>query len=200
MRLALCCKENLYRDAIEQLFLSEEIEIATSVGKASTAISGARVHEAQVLVIVVEGLDNIDLERLRAPKGDAGYQLVLLARSQAEADGSEIPYDRVILRDSDREKLIRVLMEVTREFRPRFVVREKSPNYGTVGVLTSRENEIALKVAEGIPNRDIARDLNLAEQTVKNLVSVVMRKLGCRNRVQVALKLSKSKHPDAAVR
>jgi DNA-binding NarL/FixJ family response regulator len=38
-------------------------------------------------------------------------------------------------------------------------------------------------------NRRIAHVTGLREQSIKNLVSVVMRKLNCENRVQVALKL-----------
>jgi DNA-binding NarL/FixJ family response regulator len=45
-------------------------------------------------------------------------------------------------------------------------------------------------VAKGLPNRRIAQSLGLREQSVKNLVSTVMRKLDCENRVQVALKLA----------
>ena len=37
--------------------------------------------------------------------------------------------------------------------------------------------------------RRIGQIMGLQEQSVKNLVSVVMRKLNCENRVQVALKM-----------
>jgi DNA-binding NarL/FixJ family response regulator len=39
-------------------------------------------------------------------------------------------------------------------------------------------------------NRRIAESLGIREQSVKNLVSVLMRKLHCENRVQVALQLT----------
>ncbi|RKS76646.1 tetratricopeptide repeat protein [Actinomadura pelletieri DSM 43383] len=57
-------------------------------------------------------------------------------------------------------------------------------------ILTKRELEVALLVAEGLTNRVIARRLGIAEWTVVNHLRKVMRKLGCQSRVQVARRLS----------
>ncbi|RFS86593.1 LuxR family transcriptional regulator [Actinomadura spongiicola] len=57
-------------------------------------------------------------------------------------------------------------------------------------LLTKRELEVALLVAEGLTNRVIARRLGIAEWTVVNHLRKVMRKLGCQSRVQVARRLS----------
>lgn len=54
--------------------------------------------------------------------------------------------------------------------------------------LTKREIEIIGLVTDGLSNAEIARDLGLKEQTVKNHVARVMSKLGVRNRVQLALR------------
>ncbi|MEQ1935602.1 MAG: LuxR C-terminal-related transcriptional regulator, partial [Fimbriimonadaceae bacterium] len=56
--------------------------------------------------------------------------------------------------------------------------------------LTARELEVAKLVAQGMSNRRVSETLRLEEQSVKNLVSAILRKLGCQNRVQVALKLT----------
>jgi DNA-binding NarL/FixJ family response regulator len=52
--------------------------------------------------------------------------------------------------------------------------------------LTRREKEIAELIAEGLANKEIAQQLNLATQTVKSHVHNVLRKLGCESRVQIA--------------
>lgn len=195
MRIALCYKENLMRDAFERLLSNDgNFEVVAAANKASTAISAAKVHDARVLIAVLDGLDEEDVERLKAAKEDATFQLMLIADSPEQAEKLGLEFDKLVPRSATRQKLFRAVNDLaSRELRPRYVVRERPPIYGMVTVLTPREHEISLKVAEGLSNRDIADDLNLAEQTVKNLVSVVMRKMGCRNRVQVALKLSKAK-------
>jgi DNA-binding NarL/FixJ family response regulator len=53
--------------------------------------------------------------------------------------------------------------------------------------LTPREQDIAVGVSKGLSNREIAKTHKLAEQSVKNLVSAVMKKMKASNRVQVAL-------------
>lgn len=52
--------------------------------------------------------------------------------------------------------------------------------------LTPRQLQVALLVAEGMTNRQVAHQLRIAEWTVVNHVRQVMRKLGCSSRVQVA--------------
>ncbi|HVT13493.1 MAG TPA: LuxR C-terminal-related transcriptional regulator [Fimbriimonadaceae bacterium] len=58
--------------------------------------------------------------------------------------------------------------------------------------LSNREYEVACLIAKGFTNQKIAETMALKEQSVKNLVSTVIRKLHCENRVQVALRLSRS--------
>lgn len=54
--------------------------------------------------------------------------------------------------------------------------------------LTARENEILQLIVKGRSNHEIATQLNLAEGTVKNYVSVIMEKCGARNRTELAVR------------
>lgn len=54
--------------------------------------------------------------------------------------------------------------------------------------LTEREKEVLAGVAAGKANRDIARELSLAEGTVKNHVSTILSKLQLRSRTELAVK------------
>lgn len=55
------------------------------------------------------------------------------------------------------------------------------------GRVTGRELEIISLVARGLENKEIGAELEIAEQTVKNHLSRVMKKLGLRNRQEVAM-------------
>lgn len=57
-------------------------------------------------------------------------------------------------------------------------------------VLSSREQEVALAVAAGASNKEIARSLAITERTVKAHLSAIFLKLGVRDRLQLALLLS----------
>src|SRR5882762_4610370 len=54
-------------------------------------------------------------------------------------------------------------------------------------LLTRREEELVQLVAEGLTNRDIARQLNLTEHTVRNYLFRIFNKLGTSNRLELAL-------------
>jgi DNA-binding NarL/FixJ family response regulator len=55
------------------------------------------------------------------------------------------------------------------------------------GILTEREMEIAMLVAKGLSNRDIAARLYMSEGTVKNYISAILAKTGLDHRTQLAV-------------
>lgn len=54
-------------------------------------------------------------------------------------------------------------------------------------MLSDRERQVVLRIAEGKANKIIARELGIAEATVKIHMRAIMRKMGAANRTQVAL-------------
>ena len=65
----------------------------------------------------------------------------------------------------------------------------KRPSDGDAwrSALTAREQEVAVAVAAGASNKEIARQLAITERTVKFHVSAVLEKLGARDRLQLSL-------------
>jgi DNA-binding NarL/FixJ family response regulator len=57
--------------------------------------------------------------------------------------------------------------------------------------LSGAERAVADLVAQGLPNAEIASRLQLAHGTVKNTVSVLLRKLDARDRTALALRLAR---------
>jgi DNA-binding NarL/FixJ family response regulator len=54
-------------------------------------------------------------------------------------------------------------------------------------LLTKHEEEVVRLLAEGLQNREIARELNLSEHTVKNYLFHIFDKLGVSSRVELVL-------------
>ena len=63
----------------------------------------------------------------------------------------------------------------------------RAPAGGGSLSLTPREVDIVRRVARGASNKDIASDLAMGEQTVKNHLRRIFRKLNVANRVELAL-------------
>ena len=53
--------------------------------------------------------------------------------------------------------------------------------------LTAREQEAAVLLAKGCSNKEIARQLDITERTVKSHVGAMLEKLGVRDRLQLSL-------------
>ena len=62
----------------------------------------------------------------------------------------------------------------------------KGPQQGII-TLTKREEEILSFVVKGATNKEIAEGLLVSEQTVRNRLSGIFKKLGVRNRTEAAL-------------
>ncbi|WP_030073250.1 response regulator transcription factor [Halomonas alkaliantarctica] len=59
-----------------------------------------------------------------------------------------------------------------------------------LNLLTERERGVALAVARGATNKEVARQLDITERTVKAHLSAIFKKLAVRDRLQLILKLT----------
>ncbi|OWV30902.1 response regulator transcription factor [Halomonas campaniensis] len=63
-------------------------------------------------------------------------------------------------------------------------------NTAEIGSLTDRERGVALAVVRGATNKEVARQLDITERTVKAHLSAIFKKLAVRDRLQLILKLA----------
>ncbi len=64
-------------------------------------------------------------------------------------------------------------------------------------LLTTREQEVAFLLADGLPNRQIAHRLNISEHTVSNYLFRIYNKLGVSSRVELVLYLLKERQANS---
>jgi two-component system, NarL family, response regulator LiaR len=128
------------------------------------------VPRARVIVLTSFLDDDRVLQAIRA--GAAGYLLKNvepseLARAVRAADAGEALIDPAVA-----ARLVDALADDDN--------RDEQP-------LTAREQEVLDLVARGYANKRIARELGIAEKTVKTHVGHVLAKLGVADRTQAAL-------------
>ena len=129
----------------------------------------------RVLILTTFDLDEYVYDALRA--GASGFLLKdvtadrLVEAVRLVADGSML-----------------LAPTVTRRLVEDFALPDarRTPVTGIDG-LTPREREVLLAVARGLSNGEIAAELWIAAPTVKSHVSEALRKLGCRDRVQLVI-------------
>ena len=138
------------------------------------ATSLIRRSLAGVRVVILADAENDDefFAALRA--GATGYVMKdaptddIASVIRAVADGG------AVLAPAMAAKLVARFNEA-----PRPVVRSER--------LTVREREVVRLLARGLGNREIARELFIAENTVKNHVRAILEKLGVRTRTEAAM-------------
>jgi len=113
------------------------------------------------------------------PEEWSGYLHALLDEN---AEGSRLIADRLIRQFQERPKdvFVRDAAGVRAEAEGA-AQTDPSPD-----ALTSREREIAAFIAQGRTNREISRQLNISEHTVKNHIKNMLHKLSLDNRVNLA--------------
>lgn len=195
MRVALCSKEGLFGEALASLLDHQgSFQVVSTERSPRELINAAKEYRAQVMLVDSFELDRNELQFLLGARAFGDFAIVLIV-SESEREGYvETPVDRLISRESGAQELFSALEELGGSVKlvARPYVRESRRSYGNGNDLTRREYEVAQLVAKGMSNRKIAQITGLREQSIKNLVSVIMRKLHCENRVQVALKLTRS--------
>ncbi|SAL23261.1 response regulator protein [Caballeronia sordidicola] len=132
-------------------------------------------------VIMLTVSEDVDELTCALREGACGY---LLKNMDADALAT------MIRRAADGESVIAESMTqrlIAQMRTPAKADENPAPDVRSSSVLTPRERDIVRIVARGASNKDIARELDLAESTVKIHVRNVLRKLNLTSRVQIAI-------------
>jgi DNA-binding NarL/FixJ family response regulator len=144
-----------------------------------------REREIRVVILTVREDDDTIFEALRA--GAMGY---LLKTSTAQ---DVIEGVRLAFRDETKltPKVATKVIEDFRRFEPSATTKTEAADH--LLMLSDREQQILNCVAEGMRNREIATKLGIAEKTVKNHVSNILKALQVNSRTEAAMRAVKAK-------
>ena len=201
MRVGLCSKEGLFGDALASLLDSQgQYQVVATETAPRSLVSAAKDNRAEILIVDSYQLDLNDLQFLLGARAFGDFAVVLIVPDEEKEQFIDIAVDRIVGRGSGAADLFGALQDLGgKVYVGRSFVRESRRGYGAGNDLTRREYEVAQLVSKGMSNRKISQITGLREQSIKNLVSVIMRKLNCENRVQVALRLTRGTVPESAV-
>jgi two-component system nitrate/nitrite response regulator NarL len=138
------------------------------------AAPGARL----IMLTISEDGDDL-AAALRA--GASGYLLKTMEGEALSRAIHRAMRGEPVVADEMTGKLVQVFRQAAA---PAPAAAEPAPQSG---VLSPRETDILRGIARGDSNKVIARDLGIAETTVKIHVQHILRKLGVSSRVQVAV-------------
>ena len=133
-------------------------------------------------VIAMTSIENAQEARHALEMGASGYVHYLAAPEVLEQVANAIAAGGVWL----GAELMRQLVLATATLRPAV-----TPLKTDLSILTSREKAVAELVAAGKSNKEVARDLDITERTVKAHLGAVFEKLQVRDRLQLVLVLPK---------
>lgn len=200
LRIALADDQAIVRAGLRALLERHGIAIAFEANDGTELLE--RLAESPVDVVLSDirmaGMDGIEALRRLRERGDATPVLLLTTFDESELllQATEAGAQGFLLKDAAPEDLREAIARVaagetllqpvsTDPVRARYQYhQQEAPREH----FTEREVAILRLLAGGYSNKEIARAMFLAEGTVKNYVSVILEKLGTRDRTRAVLK------------
>jgi DNA-binding NarL/FixJ family response regulator len=197
IRVVLAEDHPVVRSGLSQLLEGvEQVEVvgAAAGGEEAVALAARERPDVVLMDLEMPGMDGIEATR-RIVEAQPGVNVVLLTafsdreRILAAIDAGAIGY---LLKDAEPADLVRGLEAAARGESP------LSPKAAQALVaargeraaepqLTPREREVLALLAEGLPNKLIARRLEISEKTVKAHMTSIFQAIGVTDRTQAAL-------------
>ena len=194
IRVLIVDDHPLARAGLEHLLGAlDDITVVGAAGGGDEAVRLAGEHEPDVVLMDLEMPDMDGIETTQALRArQPGAVVVVLTsfsdreRILAALDAGAVGY---LLKDADPDELARAIRAAARGEAPLhpLAARELLDRRAPDRRLTDRESEILALVAQGLPNKLIARRLGISERTVKGHLTRVFERIGVTDRTQAAL-------------
>ncbi|SMC28411.1 two component transcriptional regulator, LuxR family [Andreprevotia lacus DSM 23236] len=206
IRILLIDDHSLFRSGVKQLLQREpDMEVVAEAADGVEGIKRAKEHTPDVILLDLNMPGLSGLETLQLLVQDLPETAVIILTVSEEADelGQALRNGAYgyLVKNIDAEALVNAIRRadrgeaviadsMTAKLVAQFRVQGSGPAASPAGErdrLTPREREIVQCLARGESNKEIARNLDVAESTVKIHVQNILKKLNLNSRVQVAV-------------
>jgi DNA-binding NarL/FixJ family response regulator len=172
---------------VELLSGADDVEVVGTAADGEEAVSVVRELEPDVVLmdISMPAMDGIRATGTIAETGTDARVVMLTAYSDRERvvaalDAGAAGY---VLKDAEPAEVLEAVRAAPRAASQLLSARSEERR----AELSKREREVLALVAEGLPNKLIARRLEISEKTVKAHLTSVFQRLGVTDRTQAAL-------------
>jgi two-component system, NarL family, nitrate/nitrite response regulator NarL len=192
MRILVADDHDLVREMVSAYLQGEGLGTITPAGDLPEALAKVAALGPFDLVLLDYDMPGMaGLQGLRAMLAANGGKPVALISGAVTAEVAEQALELgaagFVPKTMGTRSLVAAvrLMAAGENFAPLSLIRR--PKAPEEGLLSPRETDVLRGVAAGKSNKEIARDLDLQEVTVKLHVKTMSRKLGAKNRTHAAM-------------
>lgn len=195
---------SLLRQGLKQILeLERDITVVAQASNGSEAIQYAKEFKPDIILMDINMPGTNGLQAIKEIKQEKLKCRIIVLTINEDREylfkTLQMGAEGYVLKDAEPSVLIEAIRnvnsgqsfiqpnmtsELVREFN-RVTMHEKEKRDDTN--LTSREVEVLELIAEGMINKEIAKQLYISEKTVKNHVSNIFRKLNVSDRTQAAI-------------
>lgn len=192
---------SLIREGLKQLLeFDGSIEIVGEASNGVECLNKLNDFNPEVLLLDINMPEKNGIEVLKEMKAQNSPVKILILTVHNELEylieAVEIGVDGYILKDSESvelKKAIRAVVEGENYIQPSLIpalnnqLVNRDIEKDKINLLTNRELEVLIQVANGMFNKEIATNLNISERTVKNHISNIFKKIDVSDRTQAAV-------------
>lgn len=201
IKVMLADDHAMMREGIKQLLeFDGTIEVIAEASDGVSCLEKLEQVKPDVLLLDINmpNKNGIEVLEIIRNRGMDLKVLILTVHNEVEylLKAVDIGVDGYLLKDTDFYELKKAIMGVLQgesyiqpslipALNSRLVARDADKE--KIDLLTKRELEVLIEVANGMFNKEIATSLNISERTVKNHISNIFKKIDVADRTQAAV-------------
>ncbi len=195
---------SMVRQGLKQILeLEKDIAVTAQAANGEEAIEMARLHKPDIILMDINMPRMSGLQAIKELKKDNSSTKIIVLTIHEDREylfkTLQMGAEGYVLKDAEPSVLIEAIRnvnkgqtyiqsymtgELVKEFN-RMTLHEKEKY--EENNLTAREIEVLELIADGMINKEIAKELYISEKTVKNHVSNIFKKINVSDRTQAAI-------------